>query len=87
MGVPQLDSFEQQVVNAWAAVLGEEPEVLATQLAAERAGTQPVNFFALGGDSSAATTVATSLVQAGCQVTVADIFTAPTLEAFIVRPR
>ncbi|WQD13045.1 MAG: hypothetical protein U1U88_001204 [Lawsonella clevelandensis] len=37
VGVPQLDSFEQQVVNAWAAVLGEEPEVLATQLAAERA--------------------------------------------------
>ena len=87
VGVPQLDSFEQQVVNAWAAVLGEEPEVLATQLAAERAGTKPVNFFALGGDSLAATTVATSLVQAGCQVTVADLFAAPTLEAFIVRAR
>ncbi|WQD13044.1 MAG: acyl carrier protein [Lawsonella clevelandensis] len=46
-----------------------------------------MNFFALGGDSLAATTVATSLVQAGCQVTVADLFAAPTLEAFIVRAR
>ena len=84
-GSPQLDEVAQLVVNVWADVLGEDASALATATSA--AAAPAVNFFALGGDSLAATTVCSQLTQQGCPVAVADLFSAPTLPAFISRAR
>lgn len=83
---PELDGVAQLVVNAWADVLGEPADVLA-DAATTAVDANAANFFALGGDSLAATTVCSQLTQQGCPVAVADLFSAPNLPAFISRVR
>jgi len=83
---PELDGVAQLVVNAWADVLGEPVDVLA-DAATTAVDANAANFFALGGDSLAATTVCSQLTQQGCPVAVADLFSAPNLPAFISRVR
>lgn len=67
------DAVSTMVRDAWAAVLGED--VLAGV-------DRDANFFSLGGDSVAATTVCCRLREDGMAVTAADLFANPCLGSF-----
>lgn len=74
-GVVPLQSNDWHVVTAtWATALeGVEAQQLG----------ETANFFALGGDSIAATSVCTELRSKGFKVQVTDLFTNPLLGTFI----
>jgi fusarinine C synthase len=61
--------MERRLVNLWAAVLGPDSEVNATD-----------NFFAVGGDSLRAMKLVAAARADGLSLTVAGIFTNPVLE-------
>ena len=65
-GDAPIGAAEQRIADTFADVLGVD--------SVDRGD----NFFDLGGDSLRATTLVTSLRQAGLQVTVPDVFAAPT---------
>nr|WP_246372157.1 non-ribosomal peptide synthetase [Gordonia humi] len=66
VGEAPVGETEQQIADAFAAVLGTE-----------RIGRDD-NFFDIGGDSLLATTLATRLRGTGHRLTVPDVFAAPT---------
>ncbi|KAG6038309.1 putative NRPS-like protein biosynthetic cluster [Claviceps citrina] len=62
--------LERQMQQAWAKLLGVDPEIIGLD----------DSFFRLGGDSIAAMRLVSDMRQHGIELAVADIFRYPTLE-------
>ncbi|KND92695.1 Nonribosomal peptide synthetase 4 [Tolypocladium ophioglossoides CBS 100239] len=67
---------EKQLQRAWSKVLGQDAKAYRNS-----------NFFALGGDSLRAMRLVAAARDEGLALTVADIFTSPTLDSMATKAR